>query len=239
MIYRSMLWVLVAAAGLARDAGELTIHQRLIVACHRVDVEGVVGAIRAGADVNARFGERDAKVFKDAWSLGWPLAGKAWTPLMALASASKYPDPPREVESTVADLEWARKEQEKIAPDRMQQRERDSLTILWILLSHKAEIDADDGYGATALYEAIYEKKEAMAKVLLKSGAKVNTTTGIYIDGSGDITPLHRAYWSAELTRLLLEKGADPKAKSTNGETPLDWARQHGDEAVLRAYGSR
>jgi len=227
------------AAGLVQAQEGLTVNQRLIVACHRVDIEGVVAAIRAGADVNARFGEGDAKVFQDPWSLGWPLAGKAWTPLMAVASASKYPDPPRRVESTIADMDWARAEQKKISPDRIQQRERDSLTILWILLSHKAEIDADDGYGATALYEAIYEKKEAMAKVLLQSGAKVNTKTGIYIDGSGDITPLHRAYWSAELTRLLLEKGADTKAKSTNGETPLDWARQHGDAGVLRAYGSR
>jgi ankyrin repeat protein len=229
----------VAAACLARAQAMLTVNQQLIVACHRVDVDGVVAAIRAGANVNGRFGEGDTKVFQDPWSLGWPLAGKAWTPLMALASSSKYPDPPRNVESTIADLNWAREEQKKITPSRTEQRERDSLTILWILLSHKAEIDADDGYGATALYEAIYEKKEAMAKVLLQSGAKVNTKTGIYIDGSGDITPLHRAYWSAELTRLLVEKGADAKAKSTTGETPVDWARQHGDAAVLRVYESQ
>jgi ankyrin repeat protein len=77
-----------------------------------------------------------------------------------------------------------------------------------------------------------------LAKLLLRFNAKVNTKTGIYIDGIGDITPLHRAYWSAELTKLLLEKGADPNAKDTSGETPSDWARMSDDPAVARLYQS-
>src|SRR5262245_23968440 len=84
----------------ACPAAELTRQQRLIVACHRLDVEGVVAALRDGADVNCRFGDGDAKVFQDPWSLGWPMAAKKWTPLIALASASDYPDPPRKVENT-------------------------------------------------------------------------------------------------------------------------------------------
>jgi ankyrin repeat protein len=61
-----------------------------------------------------------------------------------------------------------------------------------------------------------------LTKLLVRFNANVNTKTGIYIDGSGDVTPLHRAYWSAELTKLLLAKGADPNAKDTKGETPRD-----------------
>lgn len=217
-------------------SGDLTVDQRLIVACHRLDVDGVVASLRNGASVNARFGEGDTMEFQDRWSLGWPVAGKAWTPLIALANASLYPDPPRKVESTVADIEWSREQQKSIPANQLEQRRRDGVTILFVLLSHNADVDADDGYGATALYDAIYGQKVEMAKVLLRFGAKVNTRTGIYIDGGADVTPLHRACSSAELTKLLLEKGADPKAKDSDGRTPRDWAKLHGDAAVLRLY---
>lgn len=219
-------------------AGELNREQRLIVACHRLDVDGVVNALRDGADVNGRFGDGDAKLFQNPWSLGWPIAAKRWTPLIAVASASEYPDPPRKVENTSADLDWAREEKGRVPREQIEQRKQSALTIALILLSHRADIDADDGYGATALYEAVYLKKLELAKLLLRFNAKVNTKTGIYIDGSGDITPLHRAYWSAELTKLLLEKGADPNAKDTSGRTPRDWARMSDDPAVARLYQS-
>jgi hypothetical protein len=221
------------------QAGALTREQRLIVACHRLDVEGVVAALRDGADVNGRFGDGDAELFQDPWSLGWPIAAKKWTPLIALARASDYPDPPRKVENTVADLAWAQEQKAKVPSEQIEQRRGHALTIAMILLSHRADIDADDGYGATALYEAVYLGKLELAKLLLRFNAKVNTKTGIYIDGTGDLTPLHRAYWSAELTKLLLEKGADPNAKDTTGRTPRDWARRSDDPAVRRLYQSR
>ncbi len=217
--------VAVIAASSLAQADELTLEQQLIVACHRLDVDGVINAVRAGANVNARFGNGHWKVFQDAWTLGWPVAYKAWTPLIAVASASKYPDPPRKVENTEHDMEWAEQERQKIPQKQRQQRNQRALTIACILLSHKASIDADDGYGTTALAEAVYQKKLELAKLLLRFDAKVNTSTGIYIDGPAGITPLHRAYWSAELTKLLLEKGADPNAKDSDGRTPLDWAR--------------
>ena len=220
------------------QAGDLTREQRLIVACHRLDVHGAVAALRDGADVNGRFGNGDAKLFQDPWSLGWPTAAEKWTPLIALASASEYPDPPRKVENTFADLDWAQEQKAKVPPELIEQRKRNALTLALILLSHRADIDADDGYGATALYEAVYLRKLELAKLLLRFNAKVNTKTGIYIDGAGDITPLHRAYWSAELTKLLLEKGADPNAKDTRGQTPRDWARMSDDPAVARLYKS-
>jgi hypothetical protein len=221
-------------------AVDLSSSQRLIVACHRVDVSAVVEALRSGADVNARFGEGDVEtVFRDPWSLGWPMAGHRWTPLIALASSSKYPAPTQVTQNTVEGLNRAREQQAKIPPEALELRRRDGLTILSILLSHKADIDADDGHGATPLYSAVYEEKTEMAKTLIRFGAKVNTKTGIYIDGTGDTTPLHRACKSAELTKSLLENGADPAAKDTNGKTPIDWAKQHGDPNVLRLYKSR
>lgn len=218
-------------------ADEFNREQRLILACHRLDVEAVVAALRDGADVNGRFGDGDARHFRDPWSLGGPnVAVKKWTPLIAVASASDYPDPPRKVENTSADLGWARRQQAKIPREQIEQRKRDALTIALLLLSHRPNIDADDGYGATALYKAVYMEKLELAKLLLRFDANVNTKTGIYIDGSGDITPLHRAYWSAELTKLLLKNGADPNAKDTRGKTPRDWAQHSEDPAVARLY---
>lgn len=217
-------------------ANELNREQRLIVACHQLDVEGAVAALRGGADVNGRFGDGDAKLFQDPWSLGWPVAAKRWTPLIALASASDDPDPPRKVENTEADLKWAREQRDKGSPEQIERRKQSAYTIALILLSHRSDIDADDGYGATALYEAVYRKKLELAKLLLRFDAKVNTKTRVYIDGTGDITPLHSACWSAELTKLLLEKGADPSAKDTTGKSPREWA---DDPAVVRLYQSR
>ncbi len=108
------------------------------------------------------------------------------------------------------------------------------------MLSHKPELNSDDGYGATALYKAIDTEKTEMAKVLIRFGANVSTKTGVYIDGAGDLTPLHQAFNSVELTKLLLEHGADPTAKNSEGETPLDWAKQMGDDpAVVHVYESR
>src|SRR5690349_13584131 len=103
------LYLLIAigtTAGFLR-ADELGVDQRLIVACHRIDIDGVIKALREGANVNGRFGNGDEKIFQDPWSLGWPMGGKNWTPLIALASASEYPNPPRKVENTSADLDWA------------------------------------------------------------------------------------------------------------------------------------
>jgi ankyrin repeat protein len=136
-------------------------------------------------------------------------------------------------------LDWAKRQQTKVPTTVIEQRKRDRLTILSVLLSHNPDLDADDGYGATALYAAIYEQQEVVAKELLRFGAKVNTKTGVYIDGPGDETPLHRAYWSPELTELLLKKGADPNAKTSTGQTPLDWAKLMGDSAVVSKYRSR
>jgi ankyrin repeat protein len=107
------------------------------------------------------------------------------------------------VKNTSADLDWARDAKAKVPREQIEQRKRNTLTIALILLSHRPEIDANDGYGATALYEAVYLKKLELAKLLLRFNAAVNTKTGIYIDGSGDITPLRNV--SSDLRQLRYE----------------------------------
>ena len=218
---------------------KLSLDQGLIVACFKVDKRAVVEALRRGANVNARFGDADNGLLSDPWDLGFPVAAKAWTPLIALASSARYPDPPRKIENTETDLAWARREKEQIPNKRLAERRNRTLAILNVLLSHKCDLNLDDGHGATALYAAIYDEKEEFAKVLLGLDVTVNTKTGVYIDGGSDYSPLHRAHWSVELTRLLLAKGADPTARDSSGNTPLDWARRFGNTDVVKLYTSR
>ena len=205
-----------------------------------MDVATVVEALRSGADVNAQFGKGDVETqFRDPWSLGWPMAGHRWTSLIALANSSKYPAPTQVTQNTVEGLNRGGEQQAKISPEALELRTGDSLTILSTLLSHKADIDADDGHGATALLFCGLRREDRNGEDPHSIREKVNTKTGIYIDGTADTTPLHLACKSAELTKSLLENGADPAAKDTNGKTPIDWAKQHGDPNVLRLYKLR
>jgi ankyrin repeat protein len=57
------------------------------------------------------------------------------------------------------------------------------------------------------------------------------------------VRPVHAAaaHRDAEAMRLLLEAGADPNAAQNGGFTPMDTARQNGDEemaALLRGHGA-
>lgn len=89
------------------------------------------------------------------------------------------------------------------------------------------------GAGATALHLAALRGHLEVAKVLLAHGADVNA-----IGGSSKLTPLHRAasYAPAKFVQLLLAHKADPSAKSWNGKTPKDFARERNDKQVIRLF---
>lgn len=209
------------------SAEELTLDQKLIVACYRVDVSGVVQHLRAGAHVNATFGEvppvDENYPLIDRWNGGIPVAGASWTPLMALADAPEYPEPPQAFPRIWENKDQVRKEQSRIGKRALQERRASELTILYVLLSHRAEINAADSRGGTALHMAVDSEKTLLVRTLLQFGANPNTKSHIYIDGPDDITPLHDACRSKELLQLLLDHGADASAKDSKGHTPADW----------------
>jgi uncharacterized protein len=67
-------------------------------------------------------------------------------------------------------------------------------------------------------------------RILIDQGADVNMTQ------AGGYTPLHQAAAAGleELTRILLEAGADPCLCCDQGKTPADYARARNHEAVLQ-----
>jgi ankyrin repeat protein len=100
------------------------------------------------------------------------------------------------------------------------------------------------------LYAAVSEHRVDMALLLLRYGANPNTKTGVYIDGPGDLTPLHKAGASPrhpdprarELMQALLDHGADPLAKDSDGRTPADWLALHRErtfDLVITPEGPR
>jgi uncharacterized protein len=98
------------------------------------------------------------------------------------------------------------------------------------LLAAKADVNAAQPDGSTALHWAAYHGDAVTAAVLLKAHANPNvqTTTGM--------TPLVMACQSGseELVRLLLKAGADPNAMLTHGETPLMMAARTGSVPVMK-----
>lgn len=210
-------------------AEELTRDQKLIAACYHVDLETVVNSLREGADVNARFGDSETDPFFDGWTGGYFLGSESWTPLIALAQSPLYPQPAAELGKIWQDEDRVQTAQQKIPKPVLDKRRADAAAILQILLSHNCRLDDGDIRGATALFDAVSEEKVEMARELLRYGANPNTNTGIYIDGPGDITPLHEAAGSRELTQMLLEHGANADAKDTKGRTPVDWSEWFND----------
>ena len=100
--------------------------------------------------------------------------------------------------------------------------------VIELLIGAGADLDLDDGYGATALAMSVdvYDRrnqKDDCALLLIKAGASVNTKTGIYIDGVGGDSPLHRAVgWNQRRAVIaLIAAGADVNATDDSGGTPL------------------
>jgi hypothetical protein len=190
----ALLGPLLLVSGCASAANEpaatspLSRDQQLIVAVFELDVERVKSLLAAGAHVNARMGEHSREQFEDKWTLGWPISSPNWTPLIAVASSHREPQPAVATENTVEALDQAREKRSKIDPKIIAERNAQRVAIAKLLIAAKADLDLDDGYGSTALAEAVYAKYDDLAIVLIDAGAKVNTKTGVYIDGTGDIT---------------------------------------------------
>jgi ankyrin repeat protein len=105
----------------------------------------------------------------------------------------------------------------------------DSLAVA-ALLQQKADVNAPQADGATAIQWAAYRNNLPLADVLIKAGANVKLANR---DGA---TPLSLAAenGSAAMIEKLIEAGADPNERRPTGETPLMMAARNGNAAALK-----
>jgi ankyrin repeat protein len=95
-----------------------------------------------------------------------------------------------------------------------------------LLIKYGADVNAvfmmnDGGEEYTPLLTAVEEADLELIKMLLDAGANI-----LYANGNGD-TALHLAVQcnASEVLELLLERGADPWAKSKEHKSVLDFAK--------------
>jgi len=98
-----------------------------------------------------------------------------------------------------------------------------------ILITAGADVDSKAYARARPLHGAVYYKREAAVRLLLKHGASVKG-----VDGHGD-TVLHTAvtYSTKAIVKLLIENGAAVNARNNRRQTPLFRAAQQKDLVEL------
>jgi len=104
------------------------------------------------------------------------------------------------------------------------------LEAIDILIAAGADPDTRDHRNITPLFQALAHNHPTAAILLIRRGARIND-----VDLPFKETPLIRAASSksADLVRLLLEKGANLEARDHNGCTPLIHAARSGDLEVV------
>jgi hypothetical protein len=112
-----------------------------------------------------------------------------------------------------------------------------------LLLDRGADVNAVSRHaiGTTPLIAALFGRKVDAARMLIDRGADVRAARG----GTGwpraGFTPLHyaAAFGFLDLIEMLMAKGASPEALDESGASPLDAAREAGQEEALRLLTSR
>jgi ankyrin repeat protein len=112
------------------------------------------------------------------------------------------------------------------------------------LLARGTDVNRAGYLGWTALHEAAYRGNEAMVKLLLEHGAKVDARTENVMHARGGSllkTPLFAAAAAGEagVARILLDHGADLGARGNWGATALHRAAAEGEVEVAKVLLER
>jgi ankyrin repeat protein len=140
-----------------------------------------------------------------------PLAAQDSKPVMRVSSASTAPVAPTAVAQAAM---------------------RGDIAAVRALIASRADVNAAQGDGMTALHWAADRGDAAMASALIKAGAKLTPITR-----NGAYTPLHVAARAGNgaVVQTLLAAGADAKARTETGATALHLAAQSGDVTGVKA----
>ena len=100
------------------------------------------------------------------------------------------------------------------------------------LIEQKADVNAAQGDGMTALHWAAEHSDLAMTDLLIRARAKLGAVTRI-----GAYTPLHIASRSggAAIVKALLKAGSDPNVATASGATALHLAAASGSAEAVTA----
>jgi uncharacterized protein len=110
----------------------------------------------------------------------------------------------------------------------VQRRDKQAVSSL---LKQKADVNAQQGDGTTALHWAAYLDDAEMTALLIRAGAQANTPNHY------GVTPLVLAAenGNAAIIEQLLKAGADPNGTVRSGETPLMLAARTGRVEAVKA----
>jgi ankyrin repeat protein len=97
------------------------------------------------------------------------------------------------------------------------------------LISQKADVNAPQVDGSTAVHWAVYRDDAQLLDMLIRARADVNPTT------REGVTPLAMAslYGNAPMIDRLIKAGADAKQRGPNGETMVMFAARNGNPQAL------
>jgi ankyrin repeat protein len=98
------------------------------------------------------------------------------------------------------------------------------------LLGRKADVNAPQADGATAMHWAVYRDDLETAALLIGAGANVKAAN------REGITPLSMAslYGNPAMIEALLKAGADAKQRGPNGETMVMFAARNGNPQAIK-----
>ncbi len=117
-----------------------------------------------------------------------------------------------------------------------------SLNVAKVLLEFGADVNAENNYGDTALYELVYHHQPGhfsyneqleRAQFLIDNGAKIDT-----IFNGKPKSSLHMAAYrnAKDMCVLLLKNGADPNFRSANGQSFREIALAEGYDEVAALF---